>query len=304
MLRVWESIAPIVPSNALPNRVSPIGPSVSLEAVPVWFKKEREYAEKELGKREAFSSEACLNATFHGEGLGSIVEGAPLGKKRRNYETSWEVIRIANLALWLARPSSLHVEFVITAEPEASPGGSAIKARSLESIRPNEKYAGASLTYKDLGMADKLATAMQSIPYPSSLWTAIRFLWLALTEEVWETRYVNLWVTIEALFGPENRKAITQTLAKRVARFLNTDLQEARVAYQLVKEGYRWRSAAVHGSRLSSLSTSEASDVMLKAEGMVLTSLRKILPDSALIGTFSSSSRDAYLDALTKGFQP
>lgn len=303
MPRVWESIAPIVPFSALPNRVSPIGPGVTVEAVPVWFKREREYAERCFGKREAFSSEACLKATFHGDGLGSIVQ-APGGKTRRNYEASWEVIRIANLALWLARPSSLHVEVVITAEPDASPSGSAIKARSLESIRPNEAYAGASLKYKDLVMADKLATAIQSVPHPSSLRTAIRFLWLALTEEVWETRYVNLWVTIEALFGPENRRQITQTLAKRVARFLNTDLQQAGVAYHLVKEGYCWRSAAVHGNRLSSLSPAEAADVMLKAEGMVLTSLRKILIDPALIASFSSPSRDNYLDTLTKGFQP
>lgn len=103
---------------------------------------------------------------------------------------------------------------------------------SLEPIRPHENYAEASLRPNDLLMADTLATAIQKLPHPSSVWTAIRFLWLALTQQdVWESRYVSLWVAIEALFGPENRMSITKALSARVARFLNSDLKEARVAY-------------------------------------------------------------------------
>jgi hypothetical protein len=71
MPRIWESVAPIVPMKALPNRVRPIGPGVILDAIPAWFKMERQYVEKEFGKREAFSSEACLKVTFKGEGLGA-----------------------------------------------------------------------------------------------------------------------------------------------------------------------------------------------------------------------------------------
>lgn len=303
MPKLWESIAPIVPFCALPNRVNPIGPGVMLDAVPPWFKREREYAERDFGKREVFSAQACLKATFQADGLGTLVPG-PGGKERPNQEVSWELIRIANLALWLARPSSLHVELVITAEPEPSSGGSAIMASSLESIRPDENYAGASLKHRDLIMADRLATAIQNLPHPSSLWTTTRFLWLALTQEVWETRYINLWVAIEALFGPEDRQSITKKLSKRVAKFLNNDIREARVAYQLVKQGYDWRSAAVHGSRLGRLSSAKASELILEAEGIVLTSLRKILTDLALTGKFCSHSRDGFLDALTQGFQP
>jgi hypothetical protein len=122
---------------------------VTLDAVPAWFKRERQYAEKDFGKREVFSAEACLKATFQADGLGALTVG-PGGKGRQNQEVSWELIRVANLALWLARPSALHVELVITAEPEPSPQGSAIMARSLESIRPHESYAQGSLKPKDL----------------------------------------------------------------------------------------------------------------------------------------------------------
>jgi hypothetical protein len=264
---------------------------VTLEAVPDWFKREREHAKEYFGTRELSSSEACLKSTIHSEGLGT------------NCEASWELIRIANLALWLARPSSLHVRLVIAAEPEPSPGGSVIRAGSIESIRPNEKYAGASLKWEHLVMADKLASAIQGLPHPGSVWTAVRFLWLALTEELWEIRYINLWVAIEALFGPEDRRHVTEKVSKRVARFLNSDDQDARIGYQLVKEGYGWRSAAVHGSRLASLNSTKASEIMLIAEGIVLTSLRKILLDPAVIEKFCPASRDSFLTALARGFK-
>ncbi len=301
--RLWESVAPIVPLCALPNRVSPIGPGVTLDTVPPWFKRERQYAEKDFGKREAFSAEACLRATFEADGLGAPCLG-PGGRERKNHEVSWELIRIANLALWLARPSALHLELVVTAEPEPSPRGSAIIAGSLESIRPHENYAEASLKCRDLAMADKLATSIQKLNHPSSVWTATRFLWLALTEEVWETRYVNLWVAIEALFGPESGRDVSKKLRMRVAKFLNTDNREAEVARELVRKGYAWRSAAVHGSRFASLNSADASDLMLTTEGIVLTTLRKVLSEEALTIEFCSPSRDIYLDALTKGFQP
>jgi hypothetical protein len=144
MPRLWESVAPIIPVKALPNRVSRIGPGVMLDAIPAWFKAERQYAEKEFGKRETHCSEACLRATFHREGLRELCAG-PGGRQGRNDEVSWERIRIANLALWLARPSALHVELVVTTEPEPGPGGTAISRRFLESIRPHERYASAAL---------------------------------------------------------------------------------------------------------------------------------------------------------------
>jgi hypothetical protein len=215
---------------------------------------------------------------------------------------SWERIRIANLALWLARPSGLHVEVVVTTEPQPGPGGTAISGRLLESIRPHERYAGASLTLNNVQTADRLATAIQELPRPSSVWTATRFLWLALTEELWETRYVNLWVAIEALFGPENRERIAKKLRTRVARFLNADDKEALVAQEIVKAGYDLRSAAIHGSRLTKRTESEMSESLLMSEGIILTALRKILSDPELVAKFCSASRDGYLDDLAKGF--
>jgi hypothetical protein len=288
---------------ALPNRASPIGPGVNLDAIPAWFKVERQYAEKEFGEREAFSSEACLKATFKGEGLGELCAG-PGGKQGKNHEVSWERIRIANLALWLARPSALHVELVVTTEPEPGPGGTAISGRFLESIRPHERYASASLTLNNVEKADRFATAIQGLPRPSSVWTATRFLWLALTEELWETRYVNLWVAIEALFGPENRDGIGRKIRTRVAKFLNADDSEALIARDIVKSGYDLRSAAVHGSRLSRRPEAEMSELMLMSEGIMLTTLRKIVSDPDLVTKFCAPSRDAYLDGLARRFPP
>jgi hypothetical protein len=206
--------------------------------------------------------------------------------------------------LWLARPSALHVELVVTTEPEPGPGGTGISGHFLESIRPHERYASALLTLNNVEKADRFATAIQELPRPSSVWTATRFLWLALTEELWETRYVNLWVAIEALFGPENRDGIGRKIRTRVAKFLNADDNEALIARDIVKSGYDLRSAAVHGSRLSRRPEAEMSELMLMSEGIMLTTLRKILSDADLVTKFCAPSRDAYLDGLARGFPP
>jgi len=287
--------------SALPNRVSPIGTGVVLDAVPDWFKDERQFAAVEVGKRESLMSEICLKAKFEAEGLGELCE-APGGKLRKNHEASWERIRIANLALWLARPSGLHVELAVTKEPEPGPGGTAIRGKTLESIRPRQRYAAARLAVKDLVAADILATAIQRVPHPSSAWTAVRFLWLALTEALWETRYVNLWIAIEALFGPDERSDIAKKLRKRVAKFLNDDDAEAFTARDMVDEAYDLRCAAVHGSKLGNRSAEEVERMTLESEGIILTALRKILVDPTLLKTFCSTSRDEYLNALTNGF--
>ena len=44
--------------------------------------------------------------------------------------------------------------------------------------------------------------------------------------------------------------------------------------------------------------------LMLTAEGIVLTTLRKILTEPELAIEFCSPSREAYLNALAKGFDP
>jgi hypothetical protein len=87
-----------------------------------------------------------------------------------------------------------------------------------------------------------------------------------------------------------------------VAKFLNSDDKDALVARNIVKAGYDLRSAAVHGSRLARNAGQEMSDLMLMSEGILLTTLRKILCDPELIAKFCSSSRDGYLDIITKGF--
>lgn len=231
MARHWESIAPIIPFTALPNHVHQVGKGVILDAVPKWFQDERKFAEPNFGKRDAFSAEACLKVTFEADGLGVLVPSVPGGIERPNHEASLELIRIANLALWLARPSSLHLEIAITAEPRPSPSGSPVDSTIVDSICPLEQYAEATLQVKHLATADELATAIQNLSYPSAVWTAIRFLWLALTQQTWEIRFVCLWIAIEALFGPNNGKNIGRSLRTRIACFLNENQEDAKIAF-------------------------------------------------------------------------
>lgn len=274
-----------------------------LDAIPPWFNRETVFVARDLGRRETLSAQACLRASFEADTLGEMCQG-PNGTPRRNHEAAYERLRIANLALWLACPSALHIDFVVTGEPEPSPSGSAIFTDTLASIKPLQEYEKAKLEQKHLDLADRLATAIQGLNRASPVWTGVRFLWLALTEAVWEVRYVSLWVAIEALFGPKNGNCIAQKLRTRIPMFLNADDTAAAKARETIRRAYKWRGAAVHGSRLFGRCWSEAQKQLQISEGIVLTSLRKILLDSMLTSEFSGASRDQYLSNLAAGLPP
>jgi hypothetical protein len=300
-------MAPVAPIETVPIYVyeEKIGPSVTLTRIPEWFKEDREHVRKVLGELRSIDSAACLLATFEANAFGER-ETASDPSSRSKDRAAIEALQVSLLSLWLTCPSALTFEFVITREPEFSPGGSVISTMSLPGIKPRPRYADRILNGSHIKLANKIASAILQRPRRSAIQTACRFLWCALTEQIWEIRFVNLWIALEAILGPEKDLwGIHRTIPRRLARLLNPDNDKnGQIAYAMAYESNDWRCAFVHGGRFGRLDKSRSESMMLETEGMIMTCLRKILLDLQLLRIFISADRDNYLEKLAKGFQP
>lgn len=301
----WQAIAPVVPLSALPNRGHAIGPGMTIAATPEWAKPYLKSARRDLGQLETLDSPIALVSTFEADSFGDPDPTWTGTNRRSKQDTAEAAIHAAAAALWLARPSPLHFEVIVIGEVAPTGGSSAQSIRPFQPFRPLPAHEKATLSMTDLAVADTLATAIRSVPRPSALWTALRFLTFALCEAEWEIRLLHHWVAIEALFGPEDRQRIHKRISARVARLLNSsDDKQGSVAYRIVFESYEWRCAASHGARFVGLTPEKADRILLEAESLLMSCLRKILEDPALAATFGSGNRDAHLDSIATGFLP
>jgi len=140
--------------------------------------------------------------------------------------------------------------------------------------------------------------ALAALSNRGTIWTASRILWKALNDEVWEVRLLLLWVALEALYGPEDSREINFRISQRIAFFLGTNGDDRRRLYSEAKDGYTWRSKAVHGARLKTVDESTRLRVWAEAELLIRRTLVKILLDSDLTSSFDSKNRERLLDDL------
>lgn len=306
-MSTWQAVAPILPVSAIPNHILSVGPGVELARTPEWFAGEQSAIRREVGERKSLLSAAALICTFEASGFGD-PEASPTGPKARTrQEVAIGHLHAAMLSLWLARPTALHMEAAACVDLGAG-GSGPVQFSSpwrLQPYLPRNAYLNARLLIEDVDDAHALATVIQTLPYPSALWTALRCLAVALTEEIWELRLLTLWVGIEALLGPEDEREIHKTVSKRAARLLNPSNDNAgREAYVLVWESYEWRCAASHGARLPVRTEEQGEAVLLHAESILRSILRRILQDACLHPIFTSDQREAYLKTAATGFHP
>lgn len=302
---LWQAVATLTPVEALPNRVHPVGPGVMLTGTPEWFKEELRLLQKSVGERESFASPFALVCTFEADSYGDPDPSVTWPKARSKQDAAVEAVKLGALALWLARPTGVTFDAVSVGVPEPGQEATVRSCRPIQRYVPLPRYTAASLKVADLAEADAFATALRTVPRPSATWTALRFLDLALAEELWHVRLLLLWVGIEALFGPEDRRNVQDVTARRVARFLNPGNDvDGRQAYDLVWKSYDERCVVAHGARISDATPDERETIVLEAEGILRSTLRRLLEEPAALAALSSSQRDAYLEQLAKGFAP
>jgi hypothetical protein len=182
---------------------------------------------------------------------------------------------------------------------------SVVGIKPVQPYLPHVAYEGHSLSVGDLERADILAEGIGAVETPSALRVALRFLDLALVEDLWEIRILNIWIGLEALFGPMDQYPVSRTIAKRVACFLNPDRGSAAdTTFQIVAERYGERNEIVHGMRVKQYPEEEIKRIVLETESILRTCLLKIIPDTEFQRSFSADEREAYLETLTKGYHP
>lgn len=271
---------------------------VRVEPVPEWVKEEGalEYLSW-TDRNNIRDAKLAFAMEYEADALGS-PDHEWIGSKPRSIQSMVdERFSLASAALWLAKPTRLTCGPTLHFDRK----GSAASLRQSSSLRPvliQESEAENSPTATDLVKGGDILKAVLSLRRDGTIWIATRMLVRALTEEMWEARYLWQWVVLEALFGPDNPNETTYRLAQRIGLFAGDDADERRFLFDEVKKAYSWRSKIVHGRRLSKLTPEKSEEITAITERIIRTTFTKILLNPDLVEHFDSPERDWFLDEL------
>lgn len=271
---------------------------VFIEPVPSWVKEDDALKLLSWTDREHIrDAELTFSVEYEADALGSPDPEWEGASPRSIQSVIDEKITLACVSLWLAKPSRL------TCGPILHFGrkGDSASLRQAGSLRPvliREDEHENVPTAQDFAQASKLLDAILSLRRDATMWTAIRMLIPALTESVWESRYLWQWVVLEALFGPESPNETTYRLAQRVGLFVGDEPDDRRRLFEEAKQAYSWRSKIVHGRRLSKLTPKKAAELTTFTEHLIRVALVRILLTSEFICQFDGNGRDTFLDRL------
>jgi Apea-like HEPN len=162
---------------------------------------------------------------------------------------------------------------------------------------------GHLLTAKHLEAARGIFQSLQAIPRSGPLWTALRMASFGLDELRWEIPFSLNWIALEALFGPKGSEKIIDTIANRIASFLEDPSKTKKERLHETKDAYVWRSKVLHGRVLYGRHTEKkrrsAQDALDHTGETIWWALRKILLDKALVSEFENDSkRQAFFLAM------
>ena len=236
----------------------------------------------------------CFLVEYEAEAFGSPDPEWKGDQPRSIQGSKQDLVVLANLALWLRRPSPACFVFTIHGPKVGeSPRSQSINRPSPLLCHPKDEET--VLSPEDVELARELHSSLVQLPRDHSVWTAARATWAALQMNIIEIRYLLFWIALEALYGPEDAREITFRLAQRMALFLAEDASEARELFRAAKKCYGFRSKVAHGRWKPS---PEADSLMGEAETFVRRSMIRILRDSELTAKFGGKEREAYLDDL------
>lgn len=284
------TIAPIQPSGDIGESLDkPVnfGCGVILCVVPDWLKGKQITKHLSEFNREQLS---CVKFALMVEyDADSLRESKAL-----------ELITLANLALWIAMPSSIGFDFVVEAD-FSSNAWSFKRSSDVSLLYPHKKDAANRPAKKELEFARELHLVLTQLPRDGAVWIAIHTLQIALIEEKWPVRYLLFWIVLEVLFGPEDAREMAYRLSQRIAFFLSSNRKEALDLSKVAKDGYGWRSKVVHGMHLTKLTEEKSEEIAHKVENLVWRALNRLLRDPTLVRKFSGKNRESYLDDLVFG---
>ena len=192
----WCTVATLISAADLPVPFSLAG-EVIISTIPDWLKTEDMMEGLGWNDRERFSlCRYALIKEYDAESLGDPDpnwRGAtPLSKQ----STVLQTIHLANLALWISKPSSVRC---LQAFALHASDGTWLRRefRQIDRILTSREESSTELEMRDLLLARAIHSTLIALPIDGTIWVAARTLYAALTTEYWPTRYLLLWVVLE-----------------------------------------------------------------------------------------------------------
>lgn len=271
---------------------------VRVEPVPSWVKEDS--ALELLSWRDRGhirDAELAFAVEYEADALGS-PDPEWRGVNSRSIQSIVdEKISLASVALWLAKPSQLTCGPTLHFDRKGDPT-SLRQSGSLSPVLIREEETENVPTAQDFAKGGEILNAILSVRRDATIWIATRMLVRALTEPMWEARYLWQWVVLEALFGPESPKETTYRLTQRIGLFVGDDAVERRRLFDKAKQAYSWRSKIVHGRRLSKLTLERSAELNTFTECLIRAAFVRVLLTPGYAQCFDSRERDAFLDGL------
>lgn len=268
-----------------------------LTTVPAWVRQDGQTLLKglSLGDQEAIQdARYAFVAAYEAEALGTPDPTWTGARPRSIQDAKHELCILANLALWLTKPSPLCFSIVIHArQGDAEPRVQQVNR--VTEILCHPENVEHRVTAEDFPLARRLHGALAQVSQTSAIITAARAAWAGMLLNSEIVRYALFWIGVEALFGPEDGREITYRLSQRVGLFLGANSTEARNLFRLTKQGYAFRSKIVHGRWPNDPNSTTR---MLETETLLRRSMIKILDNRQLTEMFSGRDREAFLDEL------
>lgn len=293
-LNSWFEDSPV-------TRPKELSHGVRLEPVPSWVKEDDALKLLSWTDRENIRDAALTFAIeYEAEALGSPDPEWRGGAPRPIQSSVDEKFTLASVALWLVKPSRLTCGPVLHFSRTGDPT-SLRQAASLRPVLIREDENDNVPTSDDLDSIGKILNVILNLRRDATTWIAIRMLVRALTESMWEARYLWQWVVLEALFGPESPNETTYRVAQRIALFLGRNPDEKRSLFDGAKRAYSWRSKIVHGRRLSKLTPEKSEELSVLSEDLIRSALVRILKTHDYVLRFDGEKRDEFLDELSFG---
>ena len=302
MTALWQSWAPIFNWEHLldiPKDGIDFAEGVRLEALPEWVRSEE--ATKHL-----HASQRSEIKRFTQYGFRLDYKAASLGDPDPDYkgdeirsiqDKAVELFNLANLALWLFKPTPISLPTYIHFDRPGDPK-SVRSSNSGQGSIHHERDADNKLTTSDIDLAVKLHGTLFHLDRKKTVWLTSRLVWKSLFERLWEIRVLIQWVAIESIFGPQGGGELRYRIAQRIGFFLNDNRIDAKKVFERVKKHYGWRSKIVHGDDLKKLTREASLDISFETQEYIRKSLLKILQDCNLIDVINGKKREQYFDSL------
>jgi len=310
MLTKWVVIAPVTSQHTalwkilseLPNKEFDLGNGVKLAETPQYLRDSPFLLSGDvvgqLKCEEIQSRKICFMKEFvdpeSQSSQGDYNHPAVLLQNAR------EEIRIANICLWIAQPSGVGFEYILTANDAV--GGLQIRSmQELPCIVPHQQDLDNRIEAKDVVLAKILNEGWAPVARDSPLGLARAVLSKALLDNWPASRYLLFWVALEALFAPTGGGEFTYRLALRLARFLESEPENTQKRFSVVKSCYRWRSNIAHGRNSSRSDPDKENIIFMQTETLLRDALKAILKEALVIETINGDEREKYLESQVIG---